>query len=339
MFALGISSLAAAGDDSDWRLELLRKEGISSETSSLQKLEKGFVVSNSILEAAVAQLGAETFATREEAQREILRMGKDVLPLLRQLPQSDEPEVRQRLAAIRRNLEEGGRWKREDLLRQAVTSLLRERLNKDDPGTAGRLFVEFFEHPLPSLADGYRKFRFEAGNAMTGRVADGQLRLSGNHADDGDQRLVLDARQLTGKETFPDAFRIEVRLGGDPGGEGGYHVGVSVGNVRALFHPGYQTGGFRFQRVDNQEQITENAALGFDPESGKLMRMSLSVKRVPGGKVELEVVVSNGSKSFTERKILEESVIGKLNQISLDRSGRTGGDGLFDELVVDTGDR
>jgi len=335
--ALGLSASAIAERDSDWRLEFLKAEGVPTDTPALQKLEKGFVVSSDVLAAAVIRLGAEDFATREQAQREVLLMGEKVLPMLHRLPQSNEPEVRQRLNAIKGNLEAGGRWTKETLMRQAVTSLLHERLKPGEPAPGESVFAEFFQQPAPSLEDGYRRFRFSADQGLTGSVADGVLRLSGTHANEGDQRLLLDAKRLTGKETFPDTFRVEVKLGGAPGGEGQYHVGLSIGNVRALFHPGYPSGGFRFQQVDSQEKLTDNTPLGFDPERGKLQRMIINVKRIPAGKVELEVVISNGDKTFTERRIVAESVIGKLDHVSLDRSGRSGGDGLFDDLVVDSG--
>jgi hypothetical protein len=337
--ALGLAAFAAADEASDWRLELLKAEGISTETSALQKLEKRFSVSNDLLAQAISQLAAEKFATREQAQREILLMGKEVLPLLQQRPQSDEPEVRQRLAIIQRTLEAGGRWAKEDLIRKAVSSLLRERLKPNGANPEPPLFVEFFRDPAPSLEKGYRKFRFEADQGLLGSVSDGTLRMNGNHAGEGDQRLRLDAKSFTGQEIFPDSFRIEVKLGGEAKGAGTYHVGLSVGNVRALFHPGYPSGGFRFQRVDDQKELTVNSPMGFDPEGGKLQRMSLNVKRIPGGKVELEATISNGTKDFTERKVFAESVIGKLDHLSLDRSGRIGGDGLFDDLVVDLGQR
>lgn len=337
--ALGLATFASAEEASDWRLELLKAEGISTETSALQKLEKRFTVSNDLLAQAIDQLAAEKFATREQAQREILLMGKEVLPLLQQRPQSDEPEVRQRLAIIQKSLEADGRWAKEDLIRKAVTSLLRERSKPNGAKPEPPLFVEFFRDPAPSLEKGYRKFRFVADPGLLGSVSDGTLRLNGQHGGDADQRLRLDAKSLAGQETFPDSFRIEVKLGGEAKGAGTYHVGLSVGNVRALFHPAYQGGGFRFQRVDDQKQLTENSSMGFEPEGGKLQRMSLSVKRIPGGKVELEATIGNGTKVFTERKVVEESVIGKLDHLSLDRSGRMGGDGLFDDLVVDLGNR
>lgn len=326
-----------AADQADWRLEILKEEGIQPETAALQALQDGFQMTPERLEKAVAMLGEDEFKTREHAQREIVLIGKDALPWLLRLPKSEDPEVRVRLAAIQKTLQVDGRWERKDLVREAVTSLLRERMKKAPPKPDDALFVELFHRPAASLDGGYGKFRFQTDKGLTGIVSDGVLRLKGNHADEGDQRLLLDAKALTGKREFPDTFRIEVKLGGEAGGQGTYHVGVSVGNVRALFHPGYPSGGFRFERVATHEKVSENTSMGFDPQPGKLQRMSIGVKRLAGGKVELDVVVANGEKTFSERRILKESVIGKLDHIGLDRSGRSGGDALFDDLVVDLG--
>jgi len=329
--------IAAEEDVADWRPELLEDEGISLSTDALQELQKGFEISSDRLEKALVQLGADEFVTREQAQRDILLMGREVLPSLRRLPSSDDPEVRMRLAAIEQTLSANGRWAKADLLRHAVTSLLRERLSKDAGEPANLVFAEFFRHAAPSLADGYRRFRFEADKGMIGLVSEGVLRMKGNHAGDGDQRLLLDAKELTGKDELPDDFRIEVKLGGEAGGEGAYHVGVSVGHVRALYHPGYETGGFRFERVDDHTWLTPNTAMGFTPSTKDLQRMSIDVKRLADGRVEMRVAVTNRDKTFRERKILEKNVIGKLDRIGLDRSGRTGGDGLFDDFVADLG--
>jgi hypothetical protein len=55
-----------------------------------------------------------------------------------------------------------------------------------------------------------------------------------------------------------------------------------------------------------------------------------------GGRVELVAVVSDGDKTLTDPTIVIESVIGKLDH-SLDRSGRDGGNAIFDDLVVALG--
>jgi len=338
MAVLAATGMAAEKVAVDWRLELLSRERVSAETPALQEMEKRFTPSEEGLENAVGRLGAEDFRTREQAQHEILRMGKEALPWLRRQPLSEDPEVRVRLGEIERTLGADGRWTKEDLLREAVTSLLNERLGRKAGKPVGSLFPETFDQDAESLSEGYRRFRFEAGKGMKGSVSGGILRMAGNHPDDGDQRLLLDAERVTGREAFPDSFQIEARLGGDPGGEGTYHVGVSVGNVRVLFHPGYPTGGFRIERVDDHKPIIVNTAMGFDPPVGKLLRMHLEVKRRPGGEVEIQAVISNGGAAFRKTAVLAAEEIGKLDHIGLDRSGRNGGDGLFDDLVIHWGE-
>ena len=74
-------------------------------------------------------------------------------------------------------------------------------------------------------------------------VKDGVLRLEGNH-NEGDQRLCATPEAVLGLTEFPTRFRVRAEVGGEADQVGAWHAGVSVGNVRVLFHPTYPGGGF-----------------------------------------------------------------------------------------------
>ena len=332
--ALSTLPFIAAAAPQDWRLQLLAEQHISAGNAALRALLKDGLATKARFLEVVPQLGAEEFATREQAEKQILRMGKQALPWLDRLPPSDNPEIRFRLDRLANELRLGREWQKAELLHYAAASLLRERNGR--PADGDMMFAELFRDECQSLKDRYRLFTFVTKTGLQGKVSDGVLRMSGKGRVEGDQRLVLRARDLTGNDEFPDSFEIEVRLGGSPGGTGSHHVGVSVGKVRALFHPGYKTGGFRFERIDNHKQITSNADMGFDPRTDELQVMNLAVKRLKDGDVQLQANVSqpDDSKSYNSRTRIAPAEIGPLDTIGLDRSGRPGGDAIFDDLTV-----
>lgn len=332
---LGLA-IARAEEAGDWRLELFEERQLSSETPALENLRKGLDVSAESLDQLIQGLAADKFAEREQAQKEVLLKGT-FQHLQREITEGDDPEVRKRLRKILLKLEAGGRWSKEELLARAVASMLHER---DNPGVAdptGELFVELFGKAKPSLADGYGKLRFVENARRNGFAADGVLHMEGKLGEIGDQRLLFEAMNLIGKPEFPDKFRVDAKLGGGAAAAGTYHVGISIGNVCVLFHPALKSGAFRFQRVDNQLQLTENANLGFDPPAEKMLSMGIDVIRLANGAVKLDVLVANGTDSFRASKTLRADVIGKLDSVGLNRSGAAGGDGIFDDLVLDLG--
>ena len=333
----GLSMGALAGEHQDWRLQLLEQEGVALDAAGLPGEGKGIAPAEERFLELVKALGAEDFATRERSQKEILRMGIAAKPWLDRLPDPGDPEVNLRVKWIRENLAEQRRWSEAELLPYAVASLLREKKGEKPPADTPLLFAELFRDGAEDLGK-YRGFTFDASPGLKGTVSDGMLRLSGRGPIEGDQRLILSAQGVCGKELFPDRFRIEVMLGGTPGGESAYHIGVSVGKVRALFHPGYATGGFRFEQIDTHKALTQNTNMGFTPGTGGLATMGIEVSRLPNGDVELMATVlpqDKGAETFTTRTKVSAAEIGKLDSISLDRSGRVGGDATFDNLVVE----
>lgn len=334
LIAGALLAVASAQEETDWRLELLKESGLSAETEALEKLQKGQCHPDGDLEKKVQQLGSEEFKQREQAQKEILLMGKIILPQLRPMLNSDDPEVQMRLRTIIGQLEGGRSWAKEDLLRQAVASLLEERKN---PGVAKpneKIFVEFFNKDAASVSDGYQRLKFKTNVTVAGSVKNGMVSLEGKHDLNGDQQLLLHAKDLTGKEQFPDSFCIESKIGGGSEGTGAFHVGISVGNVRALFHPGYQNGAFRIEQVSNNLVILGNTDMNFTPPADKLLLMSMDIKRLANKDVEISVKITNNKETFRTSQIVKADTIGKLDRIGLDRSGRGGGDAIFDDFIV-----
>ena len=249
ILAIACSAMAArAAEHENWRLQLLRQEGITLEKNGLPKLvppsEKHFL-------GLVGLLASEDFATREKSQKEIFRMGLAAKPWLDHLPASDDPEVNFRILAIRNQLATERCWPQAELLQYAVASLLREKDGVKPPKGTPLVFAEFFQDKAADLEASYRDFIFDASPGLKGEVAEGTLKISGKGPIEGDQRMILSAGKICGRKLFPARFRIEVMLGGTRGGESAYHIGVSIGKVRALFHPGHATGGFRFENIDD----------------------------------------------------------------------------------------
>lgn len=319
----------------DWRLEFLQAEKQKTDTDSLKKLHQSHQSSPEELKKNIALLGADKLSVRLAAQDHILRMGKDVLPQLQQIPAPADAEARMRLRHIQDRLMLHQSWDAPQLVQMAAAGLLYERENPGKVHPSRMMFVEFFRQPADSLKKGYRRMRWLGTADLDGRVAEETLRFTGKRRIvEGDQRLIVTAEEATGKKLFPDRFRMDVKIGGTEGGEGAYHVGVAVGKVRALFHPSLDNGAFRFEHVDTNKQLTTNADLGFTPEAGTLMDMRIEVQRLARKQVKLTVVVSSADQVYRTSQVFEENVIGPLDQISLDRSGREGGDGIFRKLVM-----
>ncbi|MGB1128655.1 MAG: hypothetical protein ACPG4K_01295 [Haloferula sp.] len=331
MITLG-SSLAWAGD---WRHELLEEEGLGTTREEWRQSLKGTSLDQDGLMAAYLRLGSPRYPEREEAQQKFLRGGLGTQQWLRQQPPSADPEVRIRVAEILDVLEFPSRNGRKRMVQHALSSLLEGAESESDASTGG-MFYEWFGQPAEDLKGGFRGFEFEAGEGMLGDVEGGMLVLKGNRPGDGDQRLILKAENWPARETFPDELTVSAQLGGRDGGQGAWHLGITVGRVRALYHPGYRGGGFRFEQVGTRKEFTGNEDMGFTPSVTEMQHMRVKVRRLENGSVELVVrVEQEGEEAFERTTTVSSTEIGELDQVSLDRSGRTGGDAHFDEFVVE----
>jgi len=338
-FGLVLASVAAApvrGQD-DWRLGMLKREGFTGETKELETLAAGYAAAEEGLDEALKGLGSDDFKTRERAQAAILMAGDVALSWIGGLPVQEDPEVRIRLKEIAGQLQFIGPGSREELLRYAVRTLLAERKEGAKPGAARLVVAEFFDREEERLKKRYGSFEFHADAGMHGSVTDGRLRFAGNRPGDGDQYLVLTAGAL-GMEKLPARFRVSCLMGGDAEkGAGAWHIGVSVGQVRVLYHPGLGTGSYRLETTGGKTDLCPNKPMGFEPRTDALQRMEIAVRTLRDGDVELSVGVASadGRNVFRDRMVVDGKVIGKVDRVGLWRSGRTGADAVFDDFLLD----
>ena len=56
------------------------------------------------VEKLIAQLGAESYEDRQNASKKLVKMGKNILPILKGHLQTGDPEVRQRIEGVMEQL-------------------------------------------------------------------------------------------------------------------------------------------------------------------------------------------------------------------------------------------
>lgn len=326
-------ALAAAPSvlHADWRKDLLKERGIGLDEASLKKAAQQGEIGNQALEKAFGQLACDEFKDREQGQLLLSEAGEAVLDFLDSKEPIEDPEVRVRVREIRKAVSSGTKTRMGPILRHAAKSLLE---NPKDAATSG-LFYEWFGADKLNCVEGYRAFKHEGANTQQPFVKNGRLHIPGRHADEEHQRLSLHVADWPGDKKMPERFVVSCLMGGEAGGAGAWHVAIGIGKVKALFHPDYNGGGFRFEQVGTLEKYSHNQDMGFTPEAGKLYRMDVTVSRFSTGRVGLSVnVTSDDGKNFRMFIELDGDKIGPLDRISLERSGRRGGNAMFDDLRV-----
>jgi hypothetical protein len=201
-----------------------------------------------------------------------------------------------------------------------------------------KAFVERFTVAAKDVTKGYRSFLYEATiDGCKAEVTGGRLVLRGDHGE-GDQRLVVTPQKVTGKVLWPDSLEIAVKLGGTDNENIAWHVGVSVGRVKVLFHPNHTGGAFRAETVDTHEYFFGNEDMGFTPAADVMHEMTIRVDRMDR-RYRFEVTLVEGKSGGKYRKTFEVSddQMGRFDRISLERSGRRGGNALFESLSIKPG--
>lgn len=323
----------------DWRKDLLTEEGIGLSKEALEGALKNGGDDQSGFEGVYRRLGSESFEEREKAQKEFLAGGEKALRWLRKHDTSDDPEVQRRAERIMALLKSSHGNVRGWAVEHSLRTLLAEGAA---PGSdTGGVFYEWFGQDVKKLGKGYRGFVFEDLVGRGGKVENGRLSLPGGQANDGDQRLVLKSKEWPGEESFGESFEVSAMLGGESKSPAAWHLGISIGNVRALFHPGLEGGAFRFENTTDRKYLSRTVNVGFTPGEEFLQSMSINVTRLPDDRVQLKVVLVDGAPGktrFESEIAVGADEIGKLDKISLDRSGRTGGTAFFQDFVIKKGE-
>lgn len=276
-------------------------------------------------------LGSEQFEQRERAQQRLLEAGQAALDFLEAKGSIADPEVRIRVEAICRVLAGGNMNQQGKMVKLAARSLLQK---PNDPATGGH-YYEWFGQSAKDCSKGYRQLAYTGPKGGKMMVEQGKLRMFGKMEGDNDLRLLLKAKDWPVAEAMPDEFQVSCLAGGGHGAAGTWHVALCVGNVKAIFHPGYRGGGFRFEKVGTRKNLSSNLNMGFTPAPNALHRIELHVTALPQGKVSFKAVVTApDGKRFETSTVLSENEVGSLDRIGLERSGHAGGEAIFDDLMV-----
>lgn len=199
-------------------------------------------------------------------------------------------------------------------------------------------FRATFTRATRDATKGYGPFAYEA--SMPGwraEVSERKLRLLGDH-DSGDQRFIVTSQKALGKPKWPDSLEVTARLGGTANNNDDWNVGVSVGAVKVLFHPAYPGGAFRAETVDAREKFLANQSMGFTPAAGVMHRLTIKVRRAERTcRFEVELADANGGGAYRKTFEVDSKHVGGFDRISLERSGRRGGDALFESVTIKPG--
>lgn len=337
----GLSVAGFSADDvkvSDWRVELLGEEGIGSSVEELQKSLTAVPKVTNELDDAFKMLASQDFDEREGGRKKLMSGGEDALKWLLEMEPSEDPELRRRVLNLIEELELVFRKDREVAVEHAVKSLLEEGLEgRVKSADTGGMFFEWFGKGDEELRENYRQFRFENSSKRPGKVEGTRLIFAGKAGQDGDQRLVLKSKTWPGEIEFGDRFRVSVILGGEDISSGAWHMGITIGRIRTLFHPGMQGGSFRFERIDNRKHLSGTKGVGFEPLGDSRQRMSIDVTKMLDGDVRLDVLLEKlgeGGRTFQSSITVDAEDIGDLSEVSLDRSGRSGGKAYFRDFMI-----
>ncbi|MCG8587422.1 MAG: hypothetical protein MI757_22170 [Pirellulales bacterium] len=224
-------------------------------------------------------------------------------------------------------------WADSELATVKLKTLGAERL---DLSHGRGSLTEMFTRKSTDATKGYGRLGYEATVPARTIVADGILRMEYGGTE-GDQRLAITSQKLTGRREWPKKLEIRAKMGGEADGSGTYHVGISIGQVKVLYHPAYSGGAFRVEDVDSHDYFTSgNKSMGFTPAAGAAQDVTIRVTRTEAG-AKFDIEIKQGASTFRDSIDVSTAQLGNYNRIGLERSGRSGGAALFDSFSVKLG--
>ncbi len=316
----------------DWRKDFLTSRGIGLSQEALKKAARNEMDDQATLEKSYQNLASTIFEERKEAQQLIQSKGPQIINFLKSKQPIDHPEIRKRVDEMLKQLE-SDTGHQQLLISQFAAQSLLEKPN--DKATGGQ-FYEWFGQEKADLNEGYRQWTYDGPKDIAPTVKDGQLIISSKKPSDTDQKVVLQSSSWPQTKTFPKHFTVSCLMGSQIDGAGTYHPGIAIGKVKALMHPGYPGGGFRYENVDTKAVHTPNTTMGYTPKANVLYRIKITVKTMGSGKTHVNTVITSPeNQRFEKTATFTQKEIGPINEISLIRSGRRGGDALFSDFHIE----
>jgi hypothetical protein len=186
-------------------------------------------------------------------------------------------------------------------------------------------FSENFQSTAPSSAaiTDYPAFTYAGTGATPSVDAGGVLHLPAGASPN---------QYFTVTPTPTPTNELIIRgLVGAVNGDGGFNVGITVGNNRITFHPGYPGGAFRVNRV-NDTEVYSNQTMNFNPASNVLYQFE--IHSFPDGLFTMTVADTNSAAVYTAPSFTDLASYG--GQVGFHRSGGGGAsqDGLYDNLSI-----
>lgn len=175
------------------------------------------------------------------------------------------------------------------------------------------------------VGDEFRGWRLDSKDPEKPVVDANELRFP-SPRNENDVRMLLPFEDVLPAEATE--WRLEVDVRSDGNNPVAWHPGVSLGEVKILFHPGYGTGAFRIETRAGHRAIVSNQNMGYTPRTGVFHRVVVDVHETEKGRTATITVTDLGrpADTFSYDYELPDN---RIPHVGLERSGRSGGVATF----------